>query len=62
MAALLMTLSEAGKPLPTDELQARAGYTPRTGGVGNALGRLRTLGLVVGMGSQPVELAPELRR
>lgn len=62
MAALLQTLHGAGKPLAVEELQAKAGYTPKTGGVSNALGRLRTLGLVVGARKEPVALAPELRR
>lgn len=62
MAAMLRALHEAGGPLPKDELQRRAGYRPNTGGVNNALSRLRTLGLVEGTGKAPIGLAVDLRK
>jgi hypothetical protein len=61
MRAILHALRGAGKPLHPDALAVASGYTPKTGGFGNGLGRLRTLGLVEGKGKTPVSLAKELR-
>jgi hypothetical protein len=61
MRAILEALQRAFQPMPVDTLAESSGYVPGTGGFGNALGRLRTLGLVQGGRKQPIELVAELR-
>lgn len=59
MRKILAALAKAGAAFP-DELAELAGYVPGTGGFNNPLGRLRTLGLVVGGRGEKLRLAPEL--
>jgi uncharacterized protein len=61
MRLILATLHKAQRPLEADVLAVRAGYKPKTGAFGNALSRLRTLGLVSGKGRQPITLAEDLK-
>jgi hypothetical protein len=61
MSKILRALADAGYHLSPAELAERADYTPNTGGFNNPLGRLRTLGLVVGGRGEKLSLAPELR-
>lgn len=60
MRAALEALHQAPEGLSHSELAEAAGYKARTGGFSNAVGRLRTLGLVVGKGREPIRLASEL--
>ena len=57
--SILTVVTATGRPLPKEEVAARAHYEVSGGGFNNALSRLRTLGLV--SGSREIAAAPELR-
>jgi uncharacterized protein len=61
MGKILGALAKQRHPVMPDELANLAGYKPATGGFNNPLGRLKTLGLVLGGRGEPLRLADQLR-
>lgn len=56
MRAIFMSLAQSGKPLTREQVAERTGYSASAGAFGNALSRLRVLGLVHGKGQEPLRL------
>lgn len=60
MRAIFMALATSKKPLTREQLAERTGYSASAGAFGNALSRLRVLGLIHGKGKEPIQLDPTL--
>lgn len=60
MRAIFDALVSSVNPLTREQVAAKTGYSATAGAFGNALSRLRTLGIVHGKGKESLRLAPTL--